>query len=602
MIQINKLTFSYGARTLFKEVSFSMQKGEHIGFVGRNGTGKSTLFKLIMGFETPDSGTIQTPKNYTLGYLDQHIRFSKDSVIEEACTALRDPAEQYKAEMILMGLGFSYEDLEKSPHDFSGGFQLRLHLAKVLVSEPDCLLLDEPTNYLDIVSIRWLKDFLREFPGEFICITHDREFMDDVCTHIMGLHRESMKKIQGTTLDYFSQIIVEEEIYEKTRQNLAKKVEHAQSFIDRFGAKATKAAQANARKKMIAKIPIMEKLAALENLRFEFHECEFSGKRMIRLEDVSFSYIPQIPIIEHFSLDIENGETMAIIGKNGYGKSTLLRLIAQDLTPLSGKVEASSNLHVGYFGQTHIQKLNPAKTIEEEVQNANSMISSQEVKNICGLMLFSGDMMKKKISVLSGGEKSRVLLARILAKRCNLLLLDEPTHHLDMESIEALIEAIGEFQGSVVIVTHSEEILRRLPLDRLIYCNKGTQEHFLGDYETFLRKRPQGDELTLSSSSKPTKKNEKKELLSQKHDALKQIEVEMKKCETKIDRLEKEHKKREIELASAIEKGKGDVPMLSQSLTDLEDSIEKEFAAFENWSQRYLEEEKRFDKIIEKLD
>lgn len=586
MIQVNKLTFSYGTRILLKNVSFSLQKGERVGFVGRNGTGKSTLFRLIMGLEAPDSGQILVPKNYTIGYLDQHIRFSKESVLEEACTSLRELGEEYKAEIILLGLGFTLEDLEKSPHDFSGGFQLRLHLAKVLLAEPDCLLLDEPTNYLDIVSIRWLKEFLRDFPGEFICITHDREFMDDVSTHIMGLHRENMKKVKGTTLDYFQKIILEEEIHEKTRQNLSKKVEHAQAFVDRFGAKASKAAQANSRKKMIEKIPVLEKLTALENLQFEFHECEFSGKRMIRLNDVSFSYLPEQRLIENFSLDIEKGEMIAIVGKNGYGKSTLLRLFAQDLAPLSGSVEASPNLQTGYFGQTHIQKLNPTKTIEEEVQNANPSLSSQEVKNICGLMLFSGDVMRKKVSVLSGGEKSRVLLAKILAKRCNFLLLDEPTHHLDMESIEALIEAMGEFQGSVIIVTHSEEILRRLPLDRLIYCNKSSQEVFLGDYETFLRKRPQNDELSsiASKSSKPKIDPE------QKQAALKALELDIKRSETRIMKLEEELSSKQAKLAQLIEKGAKDVQRESQELLDIEQAISAEFAQLETLHDRCSQE------------
>lgn len=489
MIQLDNVSLSFSGEPLFQNVSFTLQRGERCGFVGRNGSGKSTLFRLIVGEMEADSGAIAIPRDYQIGYLRQHIRFTRSTLLEEAALGLPDSESDhlYKAEKILFGLGFTEDDLDKSPSEFSGGYHLRLHLAKVLVSNPDCLLLDEPTNYLDILSIRWLERFLKKWRGEFILISHDREFMDAVSTHTMGIHREKVRKIQGSSIDFFEQIILEEEVHEKTRIKTEKKKAHMMSFVERFGAKATKAGQAQSRLKMLEREPILEKLNALAHLSFHFHEAPFPGRKMVELSDVYFSYT-DARLIDGVSLEFEKRQRIAIIGKNGRGKSTLLRLMAKDLVPLKGSVEHSENTKIGYFGQTHITRLNPEHRVEEEISIANPKLSVTEVKSIAGSMLFSGDRSMKKVAVLSGGEKSRVLLGKILAKPCNLLLLDEPTHHLDIESVEALIDALEDFSGTVVIVTHSELILRRLKLDRIILCEEGKQTSFLGDYDLFLEK------------------------------------------------------------------------------------------------------------------
>ncbi len=492
MIQVDGLSLAYHGEALFEDASFSIQPGERCSLVGRNGAGKSSLFRLLTGQETPDKGTIAKRKNYTIGTLNQHIVFTKPTLIEEAALGLRPGEEDcvYKAETILFGLGFTEADLDRSPQEFSGGYQLRLHLAKVLVGEPDCLLLDEPTNYLDIVSIRWFTKFLQEWTGEFILISHDREFLDSVSTHTMGIHRQKVSKFKGSTIDFFEQIMQKEEIHEKTRLNLEKKREHLQGFIDRFGAKASKATQAASKQKQLSRIPVMENLKNLYQLDFQFNEAPFPGKKMLEVEDIAFAYDPtaEKPLIDHLSLLIEKGERVAIIGKNGRGKSTILRLLAGELNPLKGEAKRSDNLAIGYFGQTNIDRLHPKHTIEEEISSANSKLNFTQVKKICGLMMFSGDKSCKRNGVLSGGEKSRVLIGKIIATPCNLLLLDEPTHHLDMESIEALIDAIEDFDGGVIIVTHSELILKRMNLDKIVVCHEGKQELFLGTYEEFLEK------------------------------------------------------------------------------------------------------------------
>ncbi|MBS0649381.1 MAG: ABC-F family ATP-binding cassette domain-containing protein [Verrucomicrobia bacterium] len=488
-MQFDDVGLAFSGHPLFEGACFTLQKGERCGLVGRNGSGKSTLFRLIDGELEPDHGAVSIPKNYRMGYLQQHIHFTKPTLIEEAALGLPPGEEEslYKAEKILFGLGFTEEDLETSPDLFSGGYQLRLNLAKVLISEPNCLLLDEPTNYLDILSIRWLTGFLSRWPGEFILISHDREFMDQVTTHTMGIHREKLRKIKGTTIDFFQQILMEEELHEKTRIKSEKKRAHLQSYVERFGAKASKAAQAQSKVKMIARIPVLEQLNQLSELSFAFQEAPFPGKKMLDAKHLQFSYTDE-PLIEDFSLEIEKGERIAIIGKNGRGKSTLLRLLGRDLAPLKGQLEFSDNTRIGYFGQTHIERLNGSHKIEEEIALANPSLNYTEIKGIAGAMMFSGDLSAKKISVLSGGEKSRVLLGKIVAKPCNLLLLDEPTHHLDIESIEALIDALEDFSGTVVIVTHSELILRRLCLDKIILCEEAQQTVFLGTYDEFLEK------------------------------------------------------------------------------------------------------------------
>jgi ATP-binding cassette subfamily F protein 3 len=488
MIQVDGLSLIYQDGPLYVDASFSLQPGERCAFVGRNGSGKSSLFRLLIGKETPDKGVIAKRKNYTIGTLDQHIVFTRPTLVEEAALGLRPGEEDciYKAEAILFGLGFKEEDLDRSPQEFSGGYQLRLHLAKVLISEPDCLLLDEPTNYLDIVSIRWFTKFLTEWKGEFILISHDREFLDSVCTHTMGIHRQKISKVKGNTIHFFEQIMQKEEIHEKTRQNLEKKREHLQGFIERFGAKASKATQAQSKQKMLSRIPVLENLKSLYQLDFQFNEASFPGKKMLEIQDLSFSYVQDQPLIEKLSLSIEKGERIAIIGKNGRGKSTILRLLAEELTPKEGVIKRSDNLSIGYFGQTNIDRLHPKHSIEEEISTANPKLNLTQIKGICGLMMFSGDKSKKQNGILSGGEKSRVLLGKIIATPCNLLLLDEPTHHLDLESIEALIDAIEDFKGAVIIVTHSELILKRMALNKIVVCQEAKQELHLGTYEEFL--------------------------------------------------------------------------------------------------------------------
>lgn len=391
MLQASQLRLAYGGQPLFEDVTFSLQKGERCGLIGRNGSGKSTLFRLIGGLETADGGTLAFPKNYRIGFLEQQIRFQRPTVLEEAALGLVCPDELYKAEAILFGLGFTDQMLSLSPDHLSGGYRLRLQLAKVLLSEPDCLLLDEPTNYLDILSIRFLAKFLQNWPGELLLISHDLQFLDRVTTHMMAIQRKKVVKIKGKSADLFRLIAEMEENYETARKNLEKKKAHLQSFVERFGAKATKAGQAQARVKMIQKLPELEKLKSLHNLDFSFHEAPFPGKKMVEASDIRFSYDPQAPLIKGFSLAIEKGDRIAIIGKNGYGKSTLLSLLGGRLPPLQGTLWTSPQVSIGYFGQTSIEHLRSTLRIEEEIASANQNLNFTQIRSICGLMMFGGE-------------------------------------------------------------------------------------------------------------------------------------------------------------------------------------------------------------------
>lgn len=490
MVQANNLDKSYGRQVIFDKAGFTLNPGERIGLVGRNGHGKTTLFKMILGQERPDSGYISVPGGYTIGHLSQHISFSGETVLKEACLSLRKNEdgidETYKAEIILMGLGFALEDFALNPLSLSGGYQVRLNLAKVLVSDPNLLLLDEPTNYLDIVSLRWLIQFLRNWKKELIIITHDRDFMDRVTTHTMAIHRCKMRKEAGPTDKVYQQLLLEEEIHEKTRINDDKKRKEVEDFINRFRAKATKARAVQSRIKALQKKDRLEKLTEIRNLDFAFRSAPFTGKQLMEVKDLSFSFDSDgSALINGLSFSVGKKDRIAIIGKNGKGKTTLLNLLAKELKAGSGSVSHHDQLQMAYFGQTNINRLNLHKTIEEEIMDVHPEGNRGAARRICGIMMFPGDNAEKKISVLSGGEKSRVLLGKLLVSPSNMLLLDEPTNHLDMESNDSLVEAIDDFSGSVIIVTHSEMMLHALAT-RLIVFDDGKVTLFEGTYQDFL--------------------------------------------------------------------------------------------------------------------
>jgi len=497
MLQVSDLSKSYGTQVLFDGISFVIGRGERVGLVGRNGHGKTTLFRLILDEEHPDTGTISTPTGYRIGHLSQHIRFSEGTVLAEACSCLPPNEdhidESWKAESILHGLGFTTADFLRPPAELSGGYQVRLNLAKVLASEPNLLLLDEPTNYLDIVSLRWLTGFLRAWRNELMIITHDRDFMDGVTTHTLGIHRRKVRKIEGPTRKLYEQIIQEEEVYEKTRANDVKKRQQAEQFISRFRAQATKARAVQSRIKALERHQHLDRLEDIRTLDFLFRAAPFEAKWLLQAEDLGFSYGDGPRLIDGLSLSVAKKDRIAIIGKNGKGKTTFLNLLAREFHPETGAVTHHPNLKLAYFGQTNIERLSPMKTIVDEILDTDPDLNQTAARSIAGTMMFEGDNALKKVRVLSGGEKSRVLLAKLLVSPANLLLLDEPTNHLDMESVDSLVEAIENFDGAVIIVTHSEMVLKAIATKLVVFDN-GLVSVFDGTYQDFLERVGWADE------------------------------------------------------------------------------------------------------------
>lgn len=495
MIELINISKSYPTNELYSELNLRLNPGNKIGLVGRNGTGKSTLFKLILGEESADSGEIAIPKGYKIGALKQYFNFTEKTLIDETALALSedDKYNIYKAEKILFGLGFSEDDLQKEPKSFSGGYQIRINLAKLLLTEPNMLLLDEPTNYLDILSIRWLKAFLKSFQGEVILITHDRDFMDSVCTHTLGIIRRSAFLIQGDTQKFYDQLASNEEHYEKQKIAQEKKIKELEEFIAKNKARAATATLAQSKVKILEKMDVLEDLQYDSNLKFDFNYKDTSAKYLLEVKDVSFGYSLDNILFNNITFALNKGETIGIIGKNGKGKSTLLNVLAGELKSLSGDIQYHPSCVFGHFGQTNISHLNQDNTIMDEIHSVNNKLPEAVIRGICGLMMFSGDNAKKKISLLSGGEKSRVMLGKIIAQDVNLLFLDEPTNHLDMDSIKALTNAIKAFEGSCIIVTHSEELLRAV-CDRLIVFRNDEADYFNGTYDEFLEKIGWDDE------------------------------------------------------------------------------------------------------------
>ena len=490
MLNIESISKGFGDQILFESAGMQINPGERVGLVGRNGHGKTTLLNIIAGIDHPDEGRISVPSGYRIGMLSQHIRFTCKTVLEEACTGLlaHEKDHYWKAEKILAGLGFSPEAMHQDPMIFSGGYQVRLNLAKVLISEPDLLILDEPTNYLDITSIRWITSFLTAWPREVLLVTHDRGFMDAVATHIVGIHRHKMRKIQGDTEKYYLQVAQDEEIYEKTRQNEAKRKKEIELFISRFRAKARLANMVQSRIKTLSKMETKDKLSKLKNLDFTFNYLPFAGKQVLETKNLTFGWDKKAPLFKNLSLTVYPGDRVGIIGKNGRGKTTLLKLLNGTMAADQGWVRPNPGVEWGYFEQTNVQSLNPEFTIEEEMLHTHPDIERQAVRNICGAMMFEQDAALKKISVLSGGEKARVMLGKLLLSPLNLLLLDEPSNHLDIESCDAFIAALDAFDGAVALVTHNEMFLHAL-VNRLVVFNRDEVSVFEAATRNSLRKR-----------------------------------------------------------------------------------------------------------------
>ena len=610
MIELSNISKNFASQELFKKLNLKLNAGNRLGLVGRNGSGKSTLFKLILGEQSADDGDVIIPKNYKIGTLKQHLEFHEDTLREEAALALEEDMKYdvYRVEKILFGLGFNQDDLEKNPLSFSGGFQIRINLAKLLVTQPNLLLLDEPTNYLDIVSLRWLKSFLISFEGEVVLITHNRDFMDGVCTHTAGIVRKKLDTIQGNTHKFYAQLTANDELHAKQKIAQDKKVKELEEFIAKNKARASTASLAQSKVKQLEKMQLLDDLNFDSNLSFDFNLKDTPAKIMLDTKDLSFGYSQDNILFKNISFTLKKGECLGIIGKNGKGKSTLLNVLAGELKQLSGEVSSHPSVDFAHFGQTNIARLHPQNSVTDEIHSANTKLSTQVIRSISGAMMFSGDMADKKVSLLSGGEKSRVMLGQILARNVNLLFLDEPTNHLDIDSIEALTKAIKNFEGGVIIVTHSEELLRRV-CDRLIIFAKNSAEYFDGSYDEFLQKIGWEEEEDSSKEKKAPKNNSKEskklkaQLVRERNELTSPLKKQVKKLEDKIMDLEDELSLNHKELIEVSNSGDSHKLMeLSKLVSNQEAEVEEKFELLEEVQTKLDDLNESYEEKINNLD
>jgi ATP-binding cassette subfamily F protein 3 len=618
MIRVENLYKSYGELSLFAGISFALNARERLGVVGRNGHGKTTLFRMILGKENPDSGSVIIPKGYRIGYVSQNLEFDHDTVLAEAASALPETEKDHhwKAEKILAGLGFNRSLSQRHPQEFSGGYQVRLNLAKALISEPDLLLLDEPTNFLDITSIRWIERFLHNWSHEVMLITHDRSFMDKIVTHIIGIHRQKVRKIEGTSAKYYNQIAQDEEVYEKTRIKDARRRKEIQQFITRFRAKARQANLVQSRIKTLQKMENKQKLEKLKMLDFSFNSSPFPAKQVFSAQKVNFSYNAEMPLIRDFSITVAARERICVVGPNGKGKSTLLRLMAGELPPRTGRIEYHGAVKKGYFEQSNVKTLVDDRTVLDEIIFANPDADLQRARNVCGAMMFSGDDALKKISVLSGGEKSRVMLGKLLVAPASLLLLDEPTNHLDMESCDALLAAIDNFDGTVIMVTHNELFLHALAQRLIIFQNDRIQI-FDGGYQRFLDKGGWQEESNADGTHRRPNRNSpgppkltKKDLRRQRSEIISESSRIMKPLQERISKVEDQVEKKEAELSrlnlsmqqAAQEQNGLRITEISQALHTCQQTIDRLFAELEELTRELAAHKAEFKARLEHLD
>ena len=531
MLTVAGLSKSFGGRELFDDVSLNILSGDRIAITGPNGAGKSTLIKIILGQEEPDAGSVSFIRGTRVGYLPQESEpAGNETVLEVAVPHRHEHDGQFiaKAKQILASLGFKQTDHDRPAREMSGGWIMRAHLARLLAEEPDLLMLDEPTNHLDLETLIWFQDYLKYYPGAILLISHDREFLNELCTHIAELRSSRIMRYTGNYDSYLEQRAAMEVTLIATAQAQQRKIDQLQTFADRFGAKASKASQAQSKRKQIERIK--EEMVEVPDgpdaaMGFRFPQPQRSGQRVITLENVKFGYpserraparldekpelagqVPGAPaapikwIYENLNFEVERDQRIVLVGPNGAGKSTLLKLLAQVLTPQSGEHKLGHNTKYGYFAQHRAAMLNPKHTVFQEALDTPQRITEQAIRTVLGSFLFRGDDIYKPVSVLSGGEKSRLALVKLLLDPPNLLLMDEPTTHLDLASVDALIVALKQYQGTLVFISHDVHFIRALST-HVVRVEAGTLRHFGGGYQYYLDKTAQSARSALTSSS-----------------------------------------------------------------------------------------------------
>ena len=505
MLTVAGLSKSFGGRELFDDVSLNIMAGDRIAITGPNGAGKSTLIKIILGKEEPDGGSVSFIRGTRVGYLPQESEpAGNETVMEVAVPHEHEHDGQFiaKVKQILASLGFKQSDHDRPAKEMSGGWIMRAHLARLLAEEPDLLMLDEPTNHLDLETLIWFQDYLKYYPGAILMISHDREFLNNLCTHIAELRSSKIMRYTGNYDEYLVQRAAMEATLIATAKSQQREIDRLQLFADRFGAKASKASQAQSKRKQIERIKedMIEVPDGPEStMGFRFPQPQRSGQRVITLEKIKFGYGEKI-IYDGIDFEAERDQRIVLVGPNGAGKSTLLKILAQVLTPQAGEHKLGHNAKFGYFAQHRAAMLNPKNTVFQEALDTPQRITEQAIRTVLGSFLFRGDDIYKPVSVLSGGEKSRLALVKLLLDPPNLLLMDEPTTHLDLASVDALIVALKQYQGTLVFISHDVHFIRALST-HVVRVEAGQLKHFGGGYQYYLDKTAQSARAALTSSS-----------------------------------------------------------------------------------------------------
>ncbi len=534
MLTLADVAKSYGTRELFANVSLFIARTDRLGLVGPNGAGKSTLFNLILGEETPDAGIIEWERGADFGFLPQESAPVGDETIIGIATngakldLAGDDDEDYdidwtlepRARKILAGLGFKDPDMDEPAKSFSGGWIMRAHLARLLVSEPALLLLDEPTNHLDLEALLWLQDYLTRYPGGLVLISHDRAFLNTLCNGILELRSRTLHKYTGNYDDYLEQKEARYEQQLALYKSQQREIAHQQKFVDRFGAKASLATRAKSKEKHIERlkddaIESPEEREARINVRFP--QPARSGLKVADLSHVDQAYGDHV-VYRDLNYSVERGDKIVLVGPNGAGKSTLLKILA-DVVPINaGTRELGANVTFGYFAQNRAENLRLNATVFDnvmELRTAQNDLTEGKVRSILGAFLFRKDDVFKKVSVLSGGEKSRLALARMLVDPPNFLLMDEPTTHLDIPSIDALIRALKSFSGTLIFISHDVYFIRQLA-EKVLHVHSGRLTPYAGDYDYYLDKSRAGDERAALTAGFTQARPEQKPAVSAK--------------------------------------------------------------------------------------
>ena len=617
MLTIANISKSYGPRTLFAEVSLNIARTDRLGLVGANGAGKSTLFNIILGKDNPDEGLIEWERGANFGFLPQESAPAGDETILQIATSGGklependddwdiDYTLEPRAKKILAGLGFRETDHEKVAKTFSGGWVMRAHLARLLVSEPTLLLLDEPTNHLDLEALLWFQDYLTRYPGGLVVISHDRAFLNALCTGMIELRGQRLHCYNGNYDDFIEERVARKDRQQAMFKNQQREIAHLQTFVDRFGAKASMASRAKSKEKQIARLEeaaIDEPEDDLKKIQFRFPQPPRSGLKVMKLEHVQQAYGEHV-VYQDLNFECERGQRTVLVGPNGAGKSTLLKILAGVIPINGGLREEGGNVITGYFAQNRVDNLNPKLTVLEnvmELRTTENGLTEQQARGMLGTFLFRKDDVNKRVSVLSGGEKSRLALVKLMINPPNFLLMDEPTTHLDIMSIDALIAALKTYEGTLYFVSHDVHFIREIA-KTVLHVHSGRLTNYAGDYAYYLEKSKSGNEraaLTAGFTDARPKQDEAPKAEKPKAPVkpsasdIRKLKADVAKCEQQVSELEAKQAQITAELADpATYTGGVNLPQLNARLRDTINALQTATAAWEQAAQKLSEAE-----------